>query len=495
MMVKVIRRSPFATNPWVWLVVPVVFGLSAYFGAHARIRWLLLPLAVIGLVALLQQPALGLFGLIFVALLARFQFSTGTEVLLNPATLLAPALLGIWILIALIRRESLLVPSRINKPLFFFLLMGLLSLLIGNAFWDPSVPRGDNFILVQLAQWSVFAFSAGVFWLTGSTVRDETWLRRLTFFFLTLAGGLALVLALPGGFAFANRVATYALFRAPFWLLLTAVAGGQLLFKRRLSLGWRAFCLASLAAVLYYAFGLQRERLSNMVGVAVVAYVLIWLRWPRLRWILILLPLLGATVFSSTLYNFAGGDAKWDESGASRGVLIGRVLEVSMRNPITGIGPAAYRAYARIRPLSYQGAYWVDPQVNSHNNYVDIFSQGGIVGLVLFLWFAAELTWLAWRLRSRFREGFTSAYVNSMLAAWAASLAIMLFADWILPFVYNIGFPGFQASILVWLFLGGLISLERIATQKAQATGASVALETNKTVGTQTPRINVFGQR
>jgi len=29
--------------------------------------------------------------------------------------------------------------------------------------------------------------------------------------------------------------------------------------------------------------------------------------------------------------------------------------------------------------------------------------------------------------------------------------------------VYNIGFLGFQASVLVWLFLGGLVALEQIA--------------------------------
>ncbi|NMC78657.1 MAG: hypothetical protein GYA59_04775 [Chloroflexi bacterium] len=35
----------------------------------------------------------------------------------------------------------------------------------------------------------------------------------------------------------------------------------------------------------------------------------------------------------------------------------------------------------------------------------------------------------------------------------------MMLADWMLPFVYNIGFPGFQASLLVWLFLGGLVAM------------------------------------
>ena len=33
-------------------------------------------------------------------------------------------------------------------------------------------------------------------------------------------------------------------------------------------------------------------------------------------------------------------------------------------------------------------------------------------------------------------------------------------ADWALPFVYNSGFPGFQASVLLWLFLGGLVALD-----------------------------------
>lgn len=49
----------------------------------------------------------------------------------------------------------------------------------------------------------------------------------------------------------------------------------------------------------------------------------------------------------------------------------------------------------------------------------------------------------------------------------------MLLADWILPFVYNIGFPGFQASVLVWLFMGGLVALEQIEAKAEVETGSS----------------------
>jgi len=37
-----------------------------------------------------------------------------------------------------------------------------------------------------------------------------------------------------------------------------------------------------------------------------------------------------------------------------------------------------------------------------------------------------------------------------------------MLGDWILPFLYNIGLMGFRASILFWLFTGGLIALARM---------------------------------
>ena len=44
-----------------------------------------------------------------------------------------------------------------------------------------------------------------------------------------------------------------------------------------------------------------------------------------------------------------------------------------------------------MKPLLYGRAYWVAPRISSHNNYVDLFAHGGILGLLLFFWFAWEV--------------------------------------------------------------------------------------------------------
>ncbi|MBN1920540.1 MAG: O-antigen ligase family protein, partial [Anaerolineae bacterium] len=426
-------------------------------------RWLVLLFAAFAGLALVTESRLGLLGIVAAALIVPFEISTGTEVKLNAATLLIPALFAWWLLQGLGKEKLHWAASRVNRPLILFLISGLLSFLIGNVFWDLAIPKSGNFWLVQLAQWAIFAFAALAFWLTANTIQSEDWLKRLTWFFLYLGGGLAIFWVLPGIGRLAQSITTVTMIRAPFWILLTALAGGLLLFDHELHARKRGFLIATLVAVFVYAFIQQREGASNWVGVAAVTGVLVWLRFPRLRGVIIAIAVIMMVtgILFPSIYEFAGGDDEWTESGGSRLALITRVVQVTLRNPITGLGPASYRPYANAEPLRYRTALWFNPKVNSHNNYVDLFAHTGFLGLGLFLWFAVELGLLGLRLSDRHREGFVGGYVNGMLAAWVGSLVIMMLADWILPFVYNIGFPGFQASLLVWLFLGGLVAVDQ----------------------------------
>lgn len=461
-MIKSLRQQSQGINLWTFLIILAVLLAAVVFGMRASTRWLMLIIAALGALVLLWKPVLGLLAIVLAALLVPVNISTGTEVAINPVTLLIPAMLVVWLLDMLRRKDLRPVSSRTMLPLALFLLAGLLSLLIGNVMWDPGVPRAANFGLVQLAQWAIFAFSAAAYVLAANLIKEESWLRRLTWAFVLVGGILAVASAVVGVWSVAGKVATLALVRTPFWVLLAALAGGQLLFNRRLAISRQVLLLGILAVVIIYAFVQERIAVSNWIGIGVVLAVLLWLRFPRFGWVSVPVIIVSAVVggLGETVYQFAGGDYEWIASGASRLVLIERVLEVTMRNPITGLGPAAYRLYTEIQPLAYGSAVWVSPMVNSHNNYVDLFAHTGIVGLVLFMWFMIEVAWLGWRLHRRYRTGFVAGYANALLASWVAVMVIMLLLDWFLPFVYNVSFEGFQASVLVWLFMGGLVAIE-----------------------------------
>lgn len=460
---------------WLRLMPVAVLLAAAILGYGASPIWLAAPIGLAAILALLRQPLLGLIGLIVAALAIKVAINTGTEVSLNAAAVLVPLLFVIWLLNRTRDHNIRLVRSQVNLPLILFLLSGLLSIFIGNATWAPSVPKSGNFIIVQLAQWAMWAFSAIAFWLAGNTVKSVTWLRRLTICFIAIAGLLAIVRVSPNGFDMLYSTVTFAVDRAPFWLLLTALIVGQLLFNRDIPARPRLALLAIMGAVIMYSFGEEQERMANWVSVLSAVGVLIWLRFPRVRLIIgvAILLLIASGILFRFVYDFAGGDEKWDESGGSRLALIGSVVDLSMRNPITGLGPAAYRAYGKTTSLQYGRAFYASAWLSSHNNYVDIFSQTGILGLGLFLWFMLQVFLLGMRLRKRYTDGFVGGYVNGMIAAWVGIMVIMAIGDWFLPFVYNIGFPGFQASVLVWMFLGGLIALDHIEpTEPAMASNA-----------------------
>jgi hypothetical protein len=443
----------------------LVLGLAWYLGQASSLAVLAALLGLGGALVLLRRPPLGLVAIVLSALLFPLEIGTGTEVPLVPVALVIPAVGAIWLLDRLRQGHMSLLRSRVNLPLALFLAAGGLSLLAGNALWDPAVPYSDHFILVQLSQWAIFVLSALAFWLMAHLAQDGRWLERLTWSFLVVGTLLALLYAALGPDRVLGKLATIALIRAPFWILLAALAGGQLLFNRRLSSAWRWLAVVAVAAVVHYAFVLRQDAISNWVSVAIVAGVLVWLRWPRRRWWLVGLVALGLLLGNlfPALYNFAGGDEKWAVSGASRLVLSECVITVALRNPLTGLGPASYRPYANLQPLKYGRTYWVKPNVSSHNNYVDLFAHTGLLGLGLYLWFVVELARLGGRLSRQYRADFCAGYVNGLLAALAAVSVSMLLLDWFLPFVYNVGFVGFQASVLLWMFLGGLVALESMS--------------------------------
>ena len=214
----------------------------------------------------------------------------------------------------MVRAQNIsLVKSRTTLPLLLFVGFGLLSLLIGNATWDPNIARSGNFITVQLAQWGIFALAAGAFLLTANLIKTEAGLKTLTWSFLWPAGTIAILGSLPVMGSLVRPVTTLVFIRAPFWALLFSLAGGLLLFDKQKTVGRRLFLVATIMAVLYQAFGPQFGSSSTWVSVVAAAAVLVWLRWPKLRGpaAIAVLLLVASNILFPTLYNFAGGDDEW----------------------------------------------------------------------------------------------------------------------------------------------------------------------------------------
>jgi len=152
---------------------------------------------------------------------------------------------------------------------------------------------------------------------------------------------------------------------------------------------------------------------------------------------------------------FLGGDNEYSLSTRLEAWQI--LWQIIRLSPILGVGPANYYSYTTLFSIS---GYSVS--FNSHNNYVDIVAQTGLLGLACFGWFAFEAGRLIWRLRDRMPEGFPRAYIYGTIGGLAGTLVSGMLGDWFLPFVYNVGLEGFRASGLAWMFLGAAVALEEI---------------------------------
>jgi O-antigen ligase len=241
------------------------------------------------------------------------------------------------------------------------------------------------------------------------------------------------------------------------WLWLAVLAGGQVLFNHSLAMKWKVLLggliLAQFASTVLYG---RNEWVSGWLPALIAILILIWLRsWRRGLVVLAL----GAGVFLAYQALLIGGimTPTQQYSISSRGATLPILLELIKANPLLGLGPANYHFYT---PL-YSILGW-HVQFNSHNNYIDMVAQTGLIGLALFGWLIIALARSGWKLRRAAGDGFSRGYVNAALAGLAGIFVSGFLGDWFLPFLYNVGIPGFRASLFAWLFLGGLVALENI---------------------------------
>jgi O-antigen ligase len=146
-------------------------------------------------------------------------------------------------------------------------------------------------------------------------------------------------------------------------------------------------------------------------------------------------------------------NAENETSGSTRVVAWERTFSIFDDHWLLGTGPAGYAFYFAAR---LSGFYQF-----SHNNYVDILAQLGILGITFFvlIWLAVNFISLSnYRYMSK-DGGFRQGLAASLVAMNAATLLIMWLGDWVTPFTYTQGLEGIDYTIWPWIFAGLTLAL------------------------------------
>jgi O-antigen ligase len=403
----------------------------------------------------MYHPPLGLLALIVNGLLIPSPPLPGG---FNFAVLHLILLIGFWVLNMVVRQKHLqLVPSRTVRPLLGLLGVALLAFVVGQLPWFRAAQQAP--IDAQVGGLMIFVLAVGAFLLVANQVKELRWLEWMTWLFILLGGLFVAGWVIgPIGVITGRIFQIAATSNAIFWIWLAAMSFSQALFNDTLRLRWRILAGGIFALTMYVGLVLQYDWKSAWLPPLVAIAAAFILRWRRLG----LLMAIGSYVPVQIMSSQAIASDEYSYSTRLDAWAI--VLEMLKVNPILGFGPANYYWYT---PLFRIRGYAV--RFNSHNQYLDILAQTGILGLLCVLWFFVEIGWLGWQLLDRAPKGFARAYIYGALGGLAGTAASGMLVDWFLPFAYNIGLNGFRSSVLAWIFLGGLVSIEQIARNDVQA--------------------------
>lgn len=414
---------------------------------------LFLPLGVGMILTFLRWPSLGIIVASLAGVVVPFLGPSG----LNVTMILVALLLGLWLLDMVVRQRKIqLAPSRTLWPLLSFVGVAAISFIVGQLPWLTfalQAPLG-----AQLGGLSIIVLSAGAFLLAAHQIHDLRWLSRITWAFLALGALSVLVRSvLPAlGLPTQNLLQPVG---PVFYIWLVAMAFSQAIFNRDLHPGWRlalgGLVLVTLYILFFLKFGDKSGWLPSFVCIAAIIAARSW------RAGLALVPIAAL----SALYlwtELIGTDEYSISTRFDAWSIMAQIIKI---NPVFGLGFANYYWYTPFFPIR---GYAVS--FNSHNNYVDIVAQMGLVGIACFFWLLYEVGWLGWRLREHAPAGFAQAYVYGALGGLAGMVVAGMLGDWVLPFFYNIGLNGLRSSMLGWLFLGGLVSLgQMVITERSSA--------------------------
>jgi hypothetical protein len=387
--------------------------------------------------------------IMFIAAFVRFSLPTGTQSRIVASLAMTIIAVLLWLVRMMVKDKRLqLKPSNTNTPLLAFMITAVISYAWSNVFRDPLVVVWKTWPIVQLGGLGVMILLPAAFLLTANNISQVRGF-RLLFWLMVVVGVLYVVTELfhlhvpfinTGGlFSLWLVSLTYAqaLFNKqfPFWLRLTlfGMMGGAIFISFVMRVSWLSGWVPSVVAIA--TISLMKSKKAFVI-LALLMAVYVGLRW---------------SYFTGTVL-----PTENQESGITRMLAWEQNWQVTGKHLLFGTGPAGYAVYYM--------AYFPNRAMATHNNYIDILSQTGIVGIFFCVWFLGALGWTGYKLcrRLRGRADFSEGFINATVGGYAGTLVAMALGDWMFPFVYTQTIAGFDYAVYGWILLGGIVALANI---------------------------------
>jgi len=442
-----------------WIMIPIILILIAILSPMLAMGNLLAYLlfgsiaVIVGAVVLLKWPGAGFPILVAASLIVPIRINTGTQTSINSAMIVSIGMFGLWLFDMITRQKQIrLLPASVITPAIIFIVIAIIAFLFGQLPWYPG--RSAS-LFSQLGGLSLFILLTLTMVVTIHRLTDLKWLQAAVWVFIILGGIYNLAFLIPPLRPYVNRFFQRAVLDSLFWLWLLILTFGQAYLNRNLATKWRVLLGISTLAILYNLLIMKQSWTSGWFPALASIFFVVFITKPKLA-----VSVAGITgVFLLISSQFAnelimGGDNEYSLlTRLEAWKILGEIIKV---NPLFGLGPSNYYFFTPFyRIMGYSVSF------NSHNNYIDIVAQIGLLGLIAYLWMIFEIFKAGWQARKQTENhGFEHAYVYSALGGVVGILVAGMFGDWVIPFVYNVGMEGFRASVLGWFFMGALVFLE-----------------------------------
>lgn len=442
-----------------WFTIPAMLILIAILSPMLAMGNLLAYLlfgsiaVIVGALVVLKWPGAGFPILVAASLIVPIRINTGTQTSINSAMIVSIGMIGLWLFDMITRQKQFrLLPASVITPSIIFIVIALIAFLFGQLPWYPG--RSAS-LFSQLGGLSLFILLTMTMIVTIHRLTNLKWLQAAVWVFIILGGIYNLAFLISPLRPYVNRFFQRAVLDSLFWLWLLILTFGQAYLNRNLAIKWRLLLGISTLAILYNLLIMKQSWTSGWFPALASIFFVVLIIKPK--WAISIAGIAGFFLLISSQFAnelILGGDNEYSLlTRLEAWKILGEIIKV---NPLFGLGPSNYYFFTPFyRILGYSVSF------NSHNNYIDIVAQVGLLGLIAYLWIIFEIFKAGWHARIQTEnQGFEHAYIYSALGGVVGILVAGMFGDWVIPFVYNVGMEGFRASVLGWFFMGALVFLD-----------------------------------